>query len=133
MTELVVDSGIDTRRDLLGILPNDVAQTIRDGDDELVAEMQSAAALRILATIKNPAWQQCVTSTRIDWAQMLHQARRQLRESNSVRVRIEAAAGLAGHSGAKPDLLYLARALDRENLLAVIDAIRIVADGGLEP
>lgn len=131
-TELVVDSGIRTRRDLVGILPAEVTIRITIDDSGLLGEMQSAAALRILATIKDPSWQRFVEPHRIDWDGMLNDwSRRELRESSSVHIRVEAAASLAGWSGARPDLLYVCRALDRENLLAVVDAMRIVAEGGL--
>jgi hypothetical protein len=126
-------ASIRTRRQLEVILPTEVAERIHHSDGELLAEMQSAGALRILATVKNPVWWPYVEPTHIEWGALLTRVRREERESSSVRVRVEAAAGLAGCSGAKVDLLYLARALDRENLSAVLDAIRIVADGGLEP
>lgn len=132
--ELVVDSGIRTRRDLTALLPAELAKRIDDGAKGLLDEMQSAAALRILVTIKDPGWQRFVGPVRIDWDGMLNSwSRHVLRESSSVRIRVEAAASLAGWAGASPDLLYVCRALDRANLLAVVDAMRIVADGGLKP
>jgi hypothetical protein len=130
---LVVGFGINTQRQLKSLLPTAVLDRIYEGGGALLRESQSAAALRILATIRNPAWQQYVEPQRIDWDGMLNRwARRELQDSDSVRVRVEAAASLGHFSGARPDLLYVARALDPENLLAVIDAIRIVAEGGLE-
>jgi hypothetical protein len=131
---LVVGYGVSSVKHLKSILPQDVLDTIAEGHGEVLRETQSAAALRILATIKNPAWHQYVEAHRIDWDGMLNRwARPEMPESNSVRVRVEAAASLGYFSNARPDLRYIARALDPENLLAVIDAIRIVAEGGLEP
>lgn len=128
MSNLVVDSGIHTRRDLVGILPADLAPRI---DEELLRDSSIAAALRVLATIKDPTWQQYVQPWWIDWAALLNYGR-QMRRSNSRRVRIEVAASLADQESAQVSLLYVAASLDRENFLAVIDALRI-ARLGLEP
>lgn len=131
---LVVSSGIRTQRDLAAILPPDVAAQIEDGGAELLGEMTSQAALRVLATIRNANWHRFIGLYRIDWDGMLNTwARRELSTYDSVLLRVEAAASLDRWTGAAPDLFYLCRALDRENFLAVIDAVRIVVDGGLKP
>lgn len=122
---------IRNRRALAALLPADVAERIAAGRGEVLRE--SAAALRVLLTIKNPAWREFVEPHRIDWDGMLNTwARKQLGAADSVLLRVEAAASLDRWSGAHPDLLYLCRALDRPNFLAVADAMRIIADGGLD-
>lgn len=128
MSDLVVDSGIRTRRDLAGILPADVASRI---DEELLRDSSTAAALRVLATIKDPTWQQYIEPWWIKWDELLAYARRE-RRSHSRRVRIEVAASLADQTSAQVSLMYVAAALDEENFLAVVDALRI-ARKGLEP
>jgi hypothetical protein len=127
VTVLLIDSGIDTRADLTGLLPPAMRSRI---EPELLAEAPNASALRVLATIRDPRWHAHVHPARIDWPALLEWARaRPDGPANSVRVRLEIAASLAGHPGAHVQLLYAARVLDRANYLAVLDALRIAVEG----
>lgn len=124
---IVIDSGIDTVRDLAALLPPDVALRI---EPEILAEPTTAAALRLLVTVRNGTWHRHVDKASIDWPPLLAYARqREVRVPNMHRVLIEMAASLAGHPGAHVQLLYAVRVLPREHLLAVMDAIRIAAEG----
>lgn len=124
---VVIDSGIDTVRDLAALLPPDVLARI---EPELLTEPTTAAALRLLVTVHDPVWHERVDKASIDWPPLLQYARqREVRVPNMHRVLIEIAASLAGHPGAHVVLLYAIRVLPREHLLAVMDAIRIAAEG----
>jgi hypothetical protein len=127
VTALTIDSGIDTAADLLGILPEAVAQRL---DASLLAEAHMAASLRVLATIHDERWHDAVGPVGIDWAPLLKWARtRPGGPCNSYRVRYEIAASLAGHPGAHVQLLYAARVMERHSYLAVLDALRIAVEG----
>lgn len=134
MSPLLIDSGIESAADLAGILPGDVRERITP---EMLTDAPACAALRVLATIRNPRWRAYVHGeahgpenwVRIDWTDLLADARWHQEPTDSVRVRLEIAASLAGHLGANPQLLYAARKLDAENLAAVLDGIRIAAEG----
>ncbi len=124
---VVIDSGIDTVRDLAALLPPHVLARI---EPELLTEPTTAAAMRLLATIRDSIWCEHVEKASIDWPPLLAYARqREVRVANMHRVLIEMAASLAGHPGAHVQLLYAVRVLPRESLLAVMDAIRIAAEG----
>jgi hypothetical protein len=136
MSPMTIDSGVDTVRDLSRLLPESVRDRI---EPELLRETPSAAALRVLATIRDERWTEFVYVVRIDWTAMLAWARspadslwRGGGPSNSVAVRIELAASLAGAADARPDLLKATYALDGPNFRAFLDALRIAREG-LEP
>lgn len=125
MTTMLIDSGVDSVEDLLGILPFAVAKRF---DREELSFPGTAAALRVLATIRDERWQEHITDL-ICWADLLEWARETYRSTDSVRVRVEIAASLAGHPAAQVVLLYAARALDADNFAAVMDALRIASQG----
>lgn len=126
MTAMAIDSGIGAVTDLAGILPADMRERI---GPELLEEAPTAAALRVLATIKHPGWHGFVRTCTIDWDGLLAWTRGEHRTMDSIRVRVEIAASLAGNPGSQAILLYAARALDEANFLAVLDAMRIAYSG----
>lgn len=131
---IVTGTKICTVGELAEILPAEVRIV---ADPRLLADVPTASALRVLATIHNPYWHQFVTEAGVDWAAILKWGRSTLGTqprgmANSVRVRLEIAASLAGHPGAHVVLLYAIRVMDRHSLLAVMDALRIAVEG-LEP
>jgi hypothetical protein len=121
---LLIDSGVDTVTDLAALLPAEVRDRIVP---EMLTEFPTAAALRVLATIRDPRWHQFVGAARIDWDGLLTWGREY--GSASVRVRVEAAASLDGWAAARVNLARTVAQLDRSNLLAVMDGIRIAAEG----
>lgn len=130
MSAMLIDSGIDSVRDLAMLLPAEVRPHAEPG---LLSDPPTAAALRVLATISDPHWHEHVYNGQINWRPLLDRARqREIRVSNSERVRLEIAASLAGFPGAHVQLLYASRVMERHNFLAVLDALRIVVEG-LEP
>lgn len=124
MSALVVDCGVDTPADLGDLLPGALAARI---DPDLLAEGPTAAALRVLATLRDQGWVPFVYAARIDWTPMLEWARGN-RASSSVRARVELAASLAGCVNARPDLLRAATG-DKGNFTALLDALRIAREG----
>lgn len=132
MTALLIDSGIDSFRDLAGLLP----AALRERVEPDMLGAQSAAVLRVLATIRDERWAQFAHPTRaqdgevwvaIDWDGLLAWARGE--SSSSVFLRVEAAASMAGWPGAHVDLLLCVRALDEGNFTALLDALRIAREG----
>lgn len=127
MSPMLIDSGIDTCADLLGILPADVRDRI---DPILLDDSATAGALRLLASVKYSGWHPYVTGRVIDWDGMLNgDARHRLPQNSSARVRIELAASLDGFGGAQPDLRDAVHHLDGESYAAVLDALRIANEG----
>lgn len=124
--ELVIDSAVTTRAQLRAILPTSVESVV---DDELLCDPWSAAALRVLATIRNDFWHAYVGNYQIDWASLLEEARAIDRQVNSVLVRAELAASLAGREEARANLRVAGYALDRSNYVAFLDAQRILLEG----
>lgn len=130
MTAMLIDSGIDSVRDLAGILPAEVSARI---EPILLTDPPTAAALRVLATIRDPFWHQHIHAAHIDWRPLLERARqREIRTPNAIRVSLEIAASLAGFPGAHVQLLYASRVMERPRFMAVLDALRIVVEG-LQP
>jgi hypothetical protein len=142
MVTLPLDVGTQIRAvgELAELLPAEVRIV---ADPELLSDVPTAAALRVLATIHDPRWHRFVTADGIDWTSMLRWSRSAPRcrsysdrpdgwMSNSQRVLLEIAASLAGHPGAHVVLLYAVRVLSRHHFLAVMDALRIAVEG-LEP
>lgn len=126
MSVMLIDSGVDTIRDLLGLLPPAIAEVV---DHDTLLEADFAASLRMLATIKNEGWWPFVRTYRVDWTGLLAWARAEFRSTDSVLVRVEIAASLAGEKGSQALLLYGARALDDGNYSALMDALRIAREG----
>jgi hypothetical protein len=124
VSALLIDSGVECVADLRGLLPQDLRERIAP---ELLAEPPSAAALRVLATLRDQRWVAYVAGARIDWAALLEWARAYA--SPSARVRVELAGSLAGSSLASPSLLAGATALDAGNFEALLDALRIAREG----
>jgi hypothetical protein len=122
---LTPTSIVRTRSELRAILPPEVEAFV---DDELLRDAWSAAALRVLATIRNDFWHRYIGRCRIDWAPLLDQARA-LYDSRSVLERAELAASLAGRDDARVNLMMAARVLDRANFVAFLDAQRILLEG----
>lgn len=124
MSELVVDSGIRTKRDLLGILPPEVAERI---DPYELGDKGFAAALRVLATVKDERWRAEVFSCGIRFTAL---AETFGPDGGSVGVRVAAAASLYGaQSFHQVDLRRCALTLDDENFLAFVDGLRIAREG----
>ena len=117
---------IDTAADLAAMLPVVVRTVI---DPEMLEEAPSAAALRVLATIRDERWQPFVHAYAINWPALLDWARGAYGRHDSVLVRLELAASLAGYPGAQVALLYAVRKLDETNYVALLDALRIARDG----
>lgn len=111
---------------LAALLPASVRERI---EPELLTEPPTAAALRVLATIRDPRWHEHVRGARIYWADLIAWTRAECAVDSPVRVRVEIAASLAGYADARPDLFRSARVLDRENCAAVLDAMRIARTG----
>lgn len=111
---------------LVALLP---ATVVERADVELLTERPTAAALRVLATIRDPRWQPFVAGARIDWIGMVGWARRDDGVSASVRARVKAAAALAGFAAADVDLRECAARLDEGNWLALMDGLRILREG----
>lgn len=134
MTALTIDSGVDSVHDLHHLLPAELGDRLTP---EMLREPATAAAMRVLATIRDPYWREYVHGeqhgpeawTRIEWTALLEWARGRMDPADSVLVRLEIAASLAGHLDSNPRLLYAARKLDRGNLTAVMDALRIASEG----
>jgi len=126
MTTALINPNVDTIADLLTLLPQSVADTV---DRETLRENDFASALRMLASIKSEGWHRFVRTYRIDWDGLLAWARREFRTTDSVLVRIEIAASLAGHRDSQALLMYGARALDDDNYAALMDALRIAREG----
>lgn len=117
---------VATIDELEEMLPDDVRDRI---DKSLLVMTPTAAALRVLATISAPYWHQYV-GPGIDWPPLVERARqREIKISNSERARLEIAASMAGHPGAHVQLLYASRVMARHNYMAVLDALRILAEG----
>lgn len=135
MTALLIDSGIDFTADLSRLLPESVRTRI---EPELLRETPSAAALRVLATIRDERWTEFVYAARIDWTAMLAWVREPYQPlgdtgaSSSVCVRVELAGSLAGAVAARPNLFNAAYVLDADNFAALLDGLRIAREG-LEP
>lgn len=126
MTMMLITAGVASVSDLLDVLPLSVRDTI---DHDTLLEADFASALRLLATIRNDGWHQFVRTYTVDWAGLLAWVRQEFLTTESVRVRVEIAASLAGHENSQALLLYGARALDGDNFEALIDALRIARQG----
>lgn len=126
MSALLIDSGVDTIRDLVGLLPPSVANVV---DHDTLTEPDFASSLRLLATIRNEGWYPFVRTYSVNWTGLLQWARGEFRTTDSVLVRCEIAASLAGYEHSRALMLYGARALDGDNFSTLMDALRIARNG----
>lgn len=126
MTAMLIDSDIYSVRALLALLPAPVAEVV---DYDTLREADFASSLRMLATIRNPGWHPFVRTYSVNWTGLLQWARGEFRTTDSVLVRCEIAASLAGYEHSRALLLYGARALDGDNYAALMDALRIAREG----
>jgi hypothetical protein len=118
---LVLDSDIGSDRDLLALLPSEVAARI---EPVMLRDPWCAAALRILATVKDPGWRAAIHPVRIDWGALEAFA---VGASQSARIR--ALAACAFGRATELDLTDLAVRLDEDNFAALLDAFRIAREG----
>lgn len=132
MTTVTVDSRTDksapveSRADLVAILPPHVAAL---AERELMADAGTAAALRLLALVDDPAWHEHVSSAHIGFMGMLDWSRRPMERPVRERVLVEVAASLYGDYHARPDLGDVVRWLPPDDFAAVLDALRIAREG----
>jgi len=128
--ELVVDSGIRTRPDLLGILPLNVSDRVEAYGHP---SLDQCAALRVLARVKKAGWHAAVgTAPVMVSAGALLAWAATYECSDQERFLVEIAAAFID-SRVHVNLAQAAAELhEDEDWLAVIDAIRIVREG-LEP
>lgn len=121
----LIDDSTTTALALEHLLPEDLRGRV---ETDLLAEAPSAAALRLLCTLRDQRWAEHVYAARIDWAAMLRWSRGTT-VSNTVAVRVEMAASLGGYWDARPSLLAAATALDGDNFAAFLDALLIAREG----
>ncbi|NUP50423.1 MAG: hypothetical protein HOW97_24395 [Catenulispora sp.] len=127
MTALLIDSGVDTRADLLGLLPEEVRDQITP---RMLESPWTAASLRILATVSNTEWHAHVKNGYIDWQPIITWARDRKRcRFNSPRVALEMAASLGGYPHAHVNLRYAITVMPYHQFIAVMDALRITKQG----
>lgn len=127
MTALLIDSGVDTHADLLGLLPESMRQKIAPN---MLDNAGTAAALRLLATVKAPDWHRHVYFGVIDWDVIVSWARDRSRKlPNEWRTALEIAADLDGYPHAYVDLAYAVKVMSNHTFLAVMDALRIARQG----
>lgn len=100
-------------------------------NDDFLFEPPTAAALWVLSTLHHGGWATFVESPRIDWSGMLSWARKTFKTTDSVRLRVETAASLAGLEGAAPSLYNLAGHLDETNRTVIYEAMEMMVTGGL--
>lgn len=110
---------------LATLLPAAVMARI-DSEWELLTERPSAAALRVLASIRNDGWHEFIRPMTVNWPDMLAWARNEFGVGDTVRIRVEVAASLAGHYDARPNLLLAMVRLDEPNRAAFAEALRIL-------
>lgn len=127
--QLVVDSGLRTRRDLAAILPPKVAAKAQR---EHLADGYAAGALRLLAVVPESLWAEAVSSIHIDFDALLESVRKE-RSDDRTRLVFELAALLYGRQYMPYDVVpRFLKYVDDEDLLAGFDAMRIAREG-LEP
>lgn len=127
MSALLIDTGVDTHADLLGLLPDEVRDQITP---KMLDNAWTAASLRILATVSDTYWCQHVKSGHIDWQPIITWARDRKRcRFNSPRVALEMAASLGGYPHAHVNLLYATQVMPYHMFVAVLDALRITKQG----
>lgn len=127
MSVLLIDSGVDTHADLLGLLPAEVRDQITP---RMLDNAWTAAALRILATVSDTYWCRHVKNGYIDWQPIITWARDRKRcRFNSPRIALEIAASLGGYPHAHVNLLYATQVMPYHQFIAVLDALRITKQG----
>lgn len=127
MSALLIDSGVDTHADLLGLLPDEVAPHITE---RMLDNSGTAAALRLLAAVHRTQWHRHAVHGLIDWEPIIIWARdRDGRLANECRVALEIAASLDGYAHAHVNLAYAVKVTSGHTFLAVMDALRIAKQG----
>ena len=130
MSALLIDTGVDTHADLLGLLPDEVRPHITP---RMLNTASTAAALRILAAVHRSEWHAHVRDGHIYWQPIVTWARdRNRRLANECRVALEIAASLGGYPHAHVNLLYATQVTSNYTFLAVMDALRIAKQGVLK-
>lgn len=126
MNPLLID-GVDTRAELLALLPDEVRDQITP---RMLDNAWTAASLRILAAVSDTHWCQHVKDGYIDWQPIITWARDRKRcRFNSPRVALEMAASLGGYPHAHVNLLYATQVMPYHTFIAVMDALRITKQG----
>lgn len=126
MNPLLID-GVDTRADLLALLPDEVRDQITP---RMLDSAWTAASLRVLAAVSDTYWCQHVKDGYIDWQPIITWARDRKRcRFNSPRVALEMAASLGGYPHAHVNLLYATQVMPYHTFIAVMDALRITKQG----
>lgn len=127
MSALLIDTGVDTHADLLGLLPDEVRPHITP---RMLDNSMTAAALRVLATVSYTEWHAHVRDGHIYWQPIVTWARdRSRRIANSNRAALEIAASLGGYPHAHVNLRYAITVMPRYQFLHVMDALRIATQG----
>lgn len=128
MTELVVDSGIDSEADLLALMPHQVAPVVKP---YLLALANNAAVLRVLAAVpvSRADWRDAVGLTQINAGHLLSLAHNPVIPERD-RLLIRGALAISGAVGVHVDLNEVLRGLDdEEDFLLLVDAMRIAREG----
>jgi hypothetical protein len=128
VSALLIDTGVDTHADLLGLLPDEVRDRITP---RMLDNAMTAAALRVLATVSSyTEWHAHIKNGYIDWQPIVTWARdRSRRLANSNRAALEIAASLGGYPHAHVNLRYAITVMPRYQFLHVMDALRIATQG----
>jgi hypothetical protein len=114
----------------LDCLPDQVrARIAPDLAESELYRAAPAAALRLLATVRDERVFEHVGELAINWTTLLAAVRESGAFSTTVRLRVEIAASLAGRPEAQPHLRRTADALDSANWAALLDALRIAREG----
>lgn len=128
MSALLIDSGVDTHADLLGLLPEDIRPYITE---RMLDNASTAAALRLLARVHMNEWHKHISHGFINWEPIIVWARNRdgKRLPNEYRVCLEAAASLAEYPHAHVNLAYAVKVTSASTFLALMDALRIAKQG----
>lgn len=127
MNALLIDSGVNTRADLLGLLPDEVAPHITE---RMLDNAGTAAALRLLATVHRTEWHPHAVHGLISWDPIITWARdRSGKLANERRVTLDIAASLDGYPHAHVSLAYAVKVTSDHTFLTILDALRIAKQG----
>jgi hypothetical protein len=127
VSALLIDSGVDSHADLLGLLPPAVAPHITE---RMLDDAGTAAALRLLAEVRQPEWHRHARHGLIDRDPIISWARnRELKLPNERRAALEIAASLDGYAHAHVNLAYAVKVMSHGSFMAVLDALRIATQG----
>lgn len=127
MNALLIVTSVDTRADLLGLLPDEVAPHITE---RMLDNAGTAAALRLLATVHRTEWHRHAVHGLIGWDPIIIWARdRSGKLANERRVTLDIAASLDGYPHAHVNLAYAVKVTSGHTFLAILDALRIAKQG----